>query len=399
MEWWSRNDLGYKNGDMFLGDENLHEFVKSVDTPCFLYNSTRITENIRRLHQVLGSQFSSFQIFYAMKANRNLPLLSHIRALGLTGVDCCSPNEVLLARQVGFQPSQISFTGTAVSNQDLERLLRYSEMRINCDSLSQIRRIGEKVPGRRVGVRINPGSGTGYNASFQYSGDKTTKFGIYADAFPEALQLIRKYHLELEGIHCHLGWGTLTPQLPLVKSALDKIRWFLEECQKHSTIHYVNLGGGLGIPITEDDETLDLEQWVHLSDSYLKPFKVKVFVEPGDYLVKDAGVLLVQVTAVEKKRDKLWVFVDGGSNLLGEPAFYGIPHKIVPVHAPDPALQTIPMSVVGNINEAIDILAESVHLPSNLKEGDFLAILNTGGYAVSMSSNHCMRGQFQEYFL
>ncbi len=397
--WWRRSDLYYHQGDLFLGDENLNKFTQSIDTPCFVYNSSRVTENIHRLHHALNEQIQRYQIFYAMKANRNLPLLSHIRNLRLTGIDCCSPNEVLLARQIGFRPSEISFTGIALSNSDLNFLLRYTDMWINCDSLSQIRRIGELAPGRKIGIRINPASGIGYTDDFQYSGEKTTKFGIYADAFLDALKLVKDYGLVLAGIHCHLGWGMLTRHLSMLDSALDQISWFIQQSQVEQQIQYVNLGGGLGIPHRSDDGTIDLFQWAELIALRLHSYGVDVFVEPGDYIVKDAGVFLVQITAIEQKRDRLFVFVNGGSNLVGEPTFYGIPHEIVPVYLPNTSAEMVKVSVVGNINEAIDVLAEDVYLHGSIQEGDYLAILNTGGYNASMSSNHCMRGTFQEYLI
>jgi len=131
---------------------------------------------------------------------------------------------------------------------------------------------------------------------------------------------------------------------------------------------------------------------------------VEVCVEPGDFIVKDAGVLVLQVVSAERKRQVDFVGVDGGFNLAVEPFFYGLPCEPVPcriagavdeVYAPE-ALR--PVSIAGNINEALDVWADQVPLPP-LAEGDYLAFINAGGYASAMSSNHCMRGQFQERLL
>jgi diaminopimelate decarboxylase len=122
-------------------------------------------------------------------------------------------------------------------------------------------------------------------------------------------------------------------------------------------------------------------------------------VEPGDYLVKDAGVLLLQVTDVELKRDVTFVSVDGGFNLAPEPAYYGLPCE--PAACAPRDFNTSawrPVTVAGNINEALDVWAADHPMPP-LKEGDRIAFVNAGGYAASMSSNHCMRGAFAEQLL
>jgi diaminopimelate decarboxylase len=126
---------------------------------------------------------------------------------------------------------------------------------------------------------------------------------------------------------------------------------------------------------------------------------VTIAVEPGDYIVKDAGVLVLGVTDVERKRDVTFVHVDGGFNLAPEPAYYELPCE--PVACAPRSFDTAawkPVTLAGNINEALDIWAHAAPMPE-LREGDHIAFLNAGGYGASMSSNHCMRGAFTEMLL
>lgn len=398
--WWQREDLRYKEDYLFSGEENLYSLATSAGTPCYVYNGSRIRENILRLHSALEKNFLKHKIFYAMKANRNPSVLTYLRCLGLTGIDCCSPKELLLARQVGFREEEITYTGTSVSDEDLAILSRHRGIFINCDSLSQIRRLGKLNPGREIGIRINPNMGLSYgnNSKLQYSGHKATKFGIYKESFFEALKTASQYGLKIAGLHCHSGWGMLNQQLPVFKELLKEISWFTDKIEN---LKYINLGGGLGVPIIKGEEPLDLEAWTGIIAQNFASKNTEILIEPGDYIVKDCGALLLQVTTVEQKRDKTFIYVNGGSGINLEPAYYQLPLEIAPVVLPEENNNSSSwkeVSIAGNINEAIDIFAEDIYLPP-VKEGDFLAFLNAGGYGASMSSNHCMRGEFKEYFI
>jgi diaminopimelate decarboxylase len=330
-----------------------------------------------------------------MKSNRYPPLLSALAASGGCGVDVCSPDELALARRAGFPERDISYTGTSFSERDAQSLARHPRVHLNCDSLSSLRRIARLSPGREVGLRINPGLGIGYrrNAQLRYAGARATKFGLYREQFGEALALARESGLKIVGLHVHSGCGFLTPQLGTLDRIFSAVRPFLRAV---ADLRYLNLGGGLGIPLAAGDRPLDLDAWSRLIRRHFGRDTFEIWVEPGDYLVKDAGVLLLQVTQVEIKQRTRFVGLDGGFNLHPEPAFYDLPLEPVPCRPRAGAGQTV--TIAGNINEALDLWAESIALPP-LEEGDFLALLNAGGYGASMSSNHCMRGKFVQRLL
>lgn len=395
--WWERPDLRYEDNILHLGEQNLYDLAYSAQTPTFVYSARRIQEKIMFLHTAFKSHYlENYQVLYAMKANRNVALLTALRTYGSCGIDVCSPPEVLQCRQVGFAEPDISYTGTSVSDADLDIIARHPEVWFNSDSLSVIRRLGERCPGRKIGLRINVGIGVGYNQMMHYAGEKVTKFGIYHDRFEEALKLAQKYDLKVEGLHFHCGSGYLTPQLPIWERILDTLFWFLDRAPE---MKIINLGGGLGSPLTPNDKPLDVIAWGEIVARKLGHLNVKFIVEPGDYLARDCGIMLLQVNTVERKRDIHFIGVDGGFNLHNEPAYYKLPLTITPVRLrPNPKKKIKKYTIAGNINEALDIFAHDVELPP-VKEGDYLAFLNAGSYGAALSSNHCMRGHYREYVL
>ncbi|MDH5572838.1 MAG: diaminopimelate decarboxylase, partial [Gammaproteobacteria bacterium] len=366
-------------------------------TPTFVYNARRVTENIRRIHNALDDAEldDQYRIYYAMKANRFPPLLTHIKKSGLAGIDACSPSEVEHAISCGFRAENVSFTATSLSPRDFERLSRIKGLTINCDSLHSIRRWGEMGSGRNIGIRVNPAMGVGraQNDKLQYCGCNTTKFGIYKEQFNEAIELAKQFDLTINRIHFHTGCGYLTPQLKIWDEIIKECFWFVDQLD---TVEYVNVGGGLGVPHIESDSPLDLHQWAQILAKHFRPRKIKLEVEPGDYIVKDAGILLLNVNMIEQKKDTCFVGLDAGFNIALEPAVYNLPFQPVPVIQRKGEASKV--TLIGNINEALDVWYSDIDLPP-MQENDTLALINAGAYSSSMASNHCMRGEFSEFLL
>jgi diaminopimelate decarboxylase len=396
--WWERHDLRYSERRLFFAGHDVATLADRADGPLFLYSAARVCENLERLESALASTGCPHRIYYAMKANRFEPLLEMLASNGGCGIDVCSPGELDHALACGFAARDISFTGTGVSNRDLDRILVHSELTINCDSIGMIRRIGERSPGRAIGVRVNPGLGIGYGDSERliYAGARTTKFGIYREQWREALAMAQVHGLTVTSLHFHVGCGYLSQQLGRWEEALIASLSFLDDLPDVQT---VNIGGGLGLPHCASDTPLDLPRWSAILRRHFQNRNVTVAVEPGDYLVKDAGLLLLTVTDVEQKRDTLFVSVDGGFNLHPEPVYYDLPCEPVaclPRDTDPAAWQSV--TIAGNINEALDLWAQDHPMPT-LQEEDHIALLNAGGYGAAMSSNHCMRGNFVQKLL
>jgi diaminopimelate decarboxylase len=392
--WWQRADLGYRDGRLHFAGRELQSLARQAGTPAFVYSAARVRANLGRLKDALDAEGVPHRVFYAIKANRFRPLLQAMQSWGLCGIDVCSPAELLYALELGWSAADVSFTGHAVSNADLDVFARYPDVHVNCDALSTIRRLGERCPGRAIGIRVNPRVGAGYNDKLHYAGKRPSKFGIYRDRFDEALELAARFGMKVTQVHFHFGYGYLTRDLPQFEEALASAAWFLDRCPDVDTL---DVGGGMGAPITAAHPPLDLGRWAALIAAATRSRGLKVHLEPGDYLMKDAGALLCEVNTVENKGGVDFAGVDAGLNLQNLWAYYQTPFVVAPL-ALRGGDEAATYTVTGNINEAIDVLAEDVVLP-RLQEGEFVALLNAGGYGSAAASNHCMRGSFSEHLL
>lgn len=397
MDWWQRPDLCFRDDQLHFAGRNVQLLVNQCGTPSFVYSAKRFEENIRRIKRALtdAGLGDRHTIHYAMKANRFAPLLTYLKQTGLCGIDACSPAEVEHAVGCGFEAGDISFTATSLSQADFDILERYGDLFMDCDSLTTLREWGRRRPGTCVGIRVNPamGVGRGQNDKLQYAGGITTKFGIYREQFGEALSVAKEHGLKVTKIHFHTGCGYLTPQLPQLDAVIAECQWFIREAPD---VTRVNMGGGLGVPHLPGEEPLDLDRWAAIVARHFGGSGIHVEVEPGDYIAKDAGLLLVGKTLLERKRDTWFLGLDAGFNIAPEPAHYGLPFQPVPLRWTGG--ECAPVTVVGHINEALDVWYRDALLP-DMTDATALAIINAGAYSSSMSSNHCMRGRFKEFLL
>ncbi|MCC5790284.1 MAG: methyltransferase domain-containing protein [Opitutales bacterium] len=393
--WWQREDLFYDRvGRLFFGGVDLASVATEQGTPLYVYSGQRIEWKVRELRRAMATIGCPTRLLYALKANRHPEVMKALWELGV-GLDVCSPGEVDYALRHGFTFDQLSFTAGCLDQKDYESLAQWPDLWVNLDSLTALRRFGELCPGRRVGLRLNPATGLGYqkNELVRYASAKPTKFGIFVDRLEEALALAENYRLKIRGLHCHAGSGFLASQM----EELDHLLETLSSLAKRVPgLEQLNLGGGLGVPLTEEDQPLDLEDWACRVRKYFADSGLTLLWEPGDYLVKDAGVLVAEVTQVEDKGGVRFLGLNAGFNIHPEPAFYKLPLEPVPclVRAGAPEVVTI----VGNINEALDVWAADFSLPP-VEEGDALALLNAGAYGASMASAHCLRDTLKEIFV
>ncbi|RQR47794.1 diaminopimelate decarboxylase [Burkholderia sp. Bp9126] len=397
-DWWAREHLHYRDDTLYLRGRAVAALAAAFPEPVFLYDPHRAADNVARLDAVLRGLHTGggHRLYYAMKANRFRPLLGELRrCAGLYGIDVCSPEELREAIACGFEPARISYTAHGMTPDEAELLAALPDVHVNCDTLSAIALLGRHAPGREIGIRINPGIGIGYgdNDRLSYAGAAVTKFGIYDEQFGEALALAAAHRLRVSWLHCHAGCGYLDPQLGSFERVLAALDAFVARVPG---LRGVNLGGGLGVPHRATDRPLDLARWRDAVQARFGGRGLTLAIEPGDFIAKDCGMLVLRVVYAETKRDRRFVGLNGGFNLAVEPAFYDLPCEPVPCVRRPGAAQ--PACVAGNINEALDLWGRDVPLPP-VEPGDHIALLNAGGYASSMSSNHCLRGQFRELAL
>ncbi len=393
--WWRRPGLDVVDGRLSVDGADLEALLSEHGAPLFVYDLARPRENLRALEAALARTGIDHVVRFALKANPDPRILATIRGIGApgepgsVGIDACSPGEVLHALAHGWHPGEISHTATNVSERDLDVLLAHP-IRINLDAVSQLERLGRRAPGRRVGIRVNPGAGAGYNEHMSYAGERPTKFGVTADRLDDAIDAARRHALIVDTLHFHAGSGWLGDQLDGFEVALGRATAFLDRLLEAGfPIREVNVGGGLGVPARADERPVDLDAYAQVVARHLVPYGVTAAVEPGDFVLKDAAVLLGEVVTVERRGETTFVGLDIGWNVNQAFFIYRYAQEIVPVR--DPLRdRTQRVTVAGHINEAGDVFAEDYPF-APVEEGEPVAILNAGGYLQAMASTHCLR--------
>jgi diaminopimelate decarboxylase len=393
--WWVRPGLGIEAGRLTIAGQDAEALAREHGTPLFVYDLTRFGENARRFQAALADGGLAYRLRFALKANPEPKVLAVFRGLGApgsaasVGIDACSPGEVERAIECGWRADEISFTGTNVSERDLDVLLA-RDVHVNLDAISQIERYGRRAPGRAIGVRLDPGVGAGYNDHLHYAGDRPTKFGIGLDRLDDAVAAARRHDLPIDTVHFHAGSGWLADGLAGFEAALVQAAEAVARLRAAGcAIREVNVGGGLGAPARQDERGIDLDAYAAVLARHLGALDVVVACEPGDYLTKDAAILLGEVVTVERRRDVTFVGLDIGWNVNSAYFIYRFAQEIVVCRTPD-APRTEIVTVAGHINEAGDVFAEEYPMQP-VVEGDIVALLNAGGYLQAMSSTHCLR--------
>ena len=394
--WWVRPGLDVVEGRLRIAGRDAEGLARTHGTPLYVYDLERYRENARRFQAALASTGVPYRLRFAMKANPDREVLAAFRSLGApgspesVGIDACSPGEVTRALECGFRPDEISFTGTNVSERDLDVILAAEGLRLNLDAVSQVERVGRRAPGRTIGLRVNPARGAGYHAGLEYSGERPTKFGIYEDRLDDALAAAARHDLAIDTVHFHAGSGWLAEGLPAFEAALvEATRMTRSLMDKGCPIQEVNVGGGLGAPGRGHEIPVDLHAYAAVLARHLGPLGVTVACEPGDHLGRDAGIILSEVITVEDRGGARFVGLDAGWNLNCGYFIYGFLQEIVPCREPL-AGRTWTVGVAGHINEGHDLFAEDYPMPP-VEEGAIVAIVASGSYAEAMSSTHCLR--------
>ena len=401
--WWVRPGLAIRNGRLEIAGRDADTLAREHGTPLLVYDLERFGENARAIRAALARAGLPSVVRFALKANPEPRVLAVLRGLGppgtpeAVGIDACSPGEVVRAIECGWRPDEISYTGTNVSERDLDVILA-QPIRLNLDAISQVERVGRRAPGRTIGLRVNPGIGAGYHEGLEYSGARPTKFGIYSDRLDEAVSVARRHGLTIDTVHVHAGSGWLGDRLPAYEAALERVAGMARRLiELGCPIREVNVGGGLGRPARDDEPAIDLDAWAGVLARQLGPLGVVVACEPGDHIGKDAGILLGEVVTVEDRLGMRFVGLDLGWNVNCGYFIYRFAQEIVVCRAAD-AERIERVTVAGHINEAGDVFAEDYAMPP-VEEGDIVAILNAGAYLQAMSSTHCLRPMAEALFL
>jgi diaminopimelate decarboxylase len=390
--WWSRPGLEVRDGRLRIAGRDAEELARTHGTPTYVYDLTRVEEQAAGLRDAFRGADLRGLVRLALKAQREPDLLGFLRdRCPWVGLDVCSPGEVDWALVHGWRPEEISYTGTNLSDRDLGSILD-AGVHMNVDLLSQLERFGRRAPGSSVGLRVNPRIGASHagGTATHYTGDRPTKFGVFAEQLDEAVAIAARHELTIDTVHVHVGDGYLTGGLDVFSETLRRVAEMTRVLQDAGApIREVNTGGGLGVPVRPGDERLDLARWVSIAAEHLGPLDVEVGTEPGDFLVKECGVLLMEVVSVEERDGVLFAGVDAGWNQAPEPFIYGDPFEVILCRAAGADAER-PVTVSGNINEGNDLFAQDLPMPA-VREGDVLALIGVGAYNASLYSAHCLR--------
>ncbi|MCE5232947.1 MAG: bifunctional aspartate kinase/diaminopimelate decarboxylase [Mizugakiibacter sp.] len=327
------------------------------------------------------------RLYYAVKANPHPVLLRALAEEGL-GFECVSPGELAaVAANVPVSAPRL-FTPNFAPRADYAEALA-DRVLTTLDALHPLQHWGALFKGREIALRVDLGRGLGHHDKVR-TGGAGSKFGLPLDQLDAFLKLADACGARLRGLHAHLGSGIL-----------DAAHWgevyaqLASLAERIGSIEFLNVGGGLGVPAHPDDLPLDVHAVMrHLAEVKRAYPHYALWMEPGRYLVAEAGVLLTRVTQDKRKGATHYLGADTGMNSLIRPALYDAWHEIANLSRLDAAPDTL-YQVVGPICETGDVLGNDRRLPASA-EGDVLLIANAGAYGAAMASRYNLREPAEE---
>lgn len=374
-----------RNGKLFFSGVDVCDLAREYGSPLLILSEDMIRKNIRKLRTELSAVNLDFDVRYAVKANYNPAVLKIVREEGC-GIDASSENELNLAFSLGFLPEGIIFSP---NNAGKDELIRASGMgvAVNFDSLGQFELLSDSVPDT-VSFRIKTAYGRGEFKGTTTSGPNT-KFGITEAEAIQAYRMALERGVKKFGIHIMAGSNILDPtHFGKVVDSICSISTKLES-ELELKFEFIDIGGGLGVPYTPGIDEVDLKTVaITLKNTLAKYYgdtPPRLLLEPGRYIVANAGILAGTVMDV-KKQDLNFLGSDVGMNILLRPALYGAHHHIVIANKLDKEISG-KYEVVGQICESTDVIGKAVELP-DAETGDIIGIFNAGAYVTSMGSNY-----------
>ncbi len=363
---------------------SVETIVKQFGTPVYIYDANSIIRQINNLKSAFAG--SDIKIKYAAKALTNISILKLIRKHG-AGVDVVSLQEAHLAMKAGYTPKEIMFTPSGVDFSEIVEGVHLG-LGINLDNLSSLQKFGEKYhDSYPCCIRLNPSIMAGGNLKIS-TGHSSSKFGIAVQQLPEILELVKKYKIQVTGLHIHTG-----SDIKEIEAFLKTAEALFNSAQYFSDLKFLDFGSGFKVSYKEGDVVTDVkelgQQLTTAFNALCKKYgrELELWIEPGKYLVSEAGVLLTQANVVKATPTITFVGVNSGLNHLIRPMMYDSYHHIVNVSNPKGELKVY--NVVGYICET-DTFGSDRQL-NEVREGDIIAFKNAGAYGFSMASNYNSR--------
>ena len=373
-----------------IADQEVHELVSGVGTPCYVYDAAKIAERIADL--------AAFDVVrFAAKACSNLAIIDLCRRHGSV-VDTVSAGEIRRALAAGYQPQgeppPIVYTADIFDREALDLVIEHG-IHVNCGSPTMIDQLAQRDPGRYITLRINPGFGHGLSQKTNTGGEQS-KHGIWHEQLADCVRRAEHQGMMVTGLHMHIGSGTDLAHLAQVCDAM-----VLAAGEVGRSLKSISAGGGLPVPYKADEAFMDLAEYYRLWDAARTGLQeqlghpISLEIEPGRYLTAEAGYLVTEIRAIKQMGKHTYYLVDAGFNNLARPILYGAYHpmSIVPASGNDQR-QTQPVVVGGPLCESGDIFTQepggyvrTQDLPV-AEVGEYLVIECAGAYGAVMASNY-----------
>ena len=359
--------------------DRLRALADEHGTPLYVIDLARVEENFRRM----AAAFPDAEVYYAAKANTGRAVLRTLHAAG-AGIECASAGEVSRALDAGVPADDVLYTAVNPPAEDLDFAVSVEGLTITAGARDTVDRLGERGYDGRLCVRVNPGVGAGHHAHVETGANP--KFGVPADEVPALVDAARA-EFDVVGIHAHAGSGISGDDLSAHRELVSRLGDLARDV---GGLEFVDVGGGFGVPYRPDEPPLDLDAVAESTREALGPVDARLRIEPGRYLVADAGVLLTRTNTVKVAGETTVVGVDAGMNTLLRPALYGAYHHLVSLAPDADERPERTVTVAGPICESADVLGEDRRLPAPAR-GDLLAVGNAGAYGEVMASRYNSR--------
>lgn len=382
--------FNYKNRQLFAEEVAIAEIIQQFGTPAYIYSRATLERHWHAFNNAFGNH--PHLICFAVKSNANIALLNVMAKLG-SGFDIVSQGELERVIAAGGEPSKVVFSGVAKSHQEIARALEVGIRCFNVESLSELKRINE-VAGRLgkiapISLRVNPDVDA-HTHPYISTGLKENKFGVSVEQAREVYRFAQTLpNVKIVGLDCHIG-SQLTELQPFL-DATDRLIVLMEQLKQDGiTLHHLDLGGGLGVPYTDEAPPHPTEYTAALLAKLKAYPALEIILEPGRAITANAGILVTKVEYLKQNEDRNFAIVDTGMNDMIRPALYEAYMRIIEVDQ-TLAREKAVYDVVGPICETADFLGKQRELA--IAEGDLIAMRSAGAYGATMSSTYNSRPQ------
>ncbi len=379
----------YQNNQLMCEQLALSDIAKQHGTPAYIYSRAALTQHYLEYQNALGTQPG--MICYAVKANSNLAVLNVLAQLG-AGFDIVSIGELERVIRAGGNPNRVVFSGVAKTEAEMRRALEVGVYCFNIESIPELDRLNTVAAGMnqqaRVSLRVNPDVDA-QTHPYISTGLKENKFGIDIEQAVEVYQHAATLsNINIKGVDCHIG-SQLTTLDPFL-DALDRVLRLVDRLADLGiTIEHLDLGGGLGVTY-DDEQPPAVADYIAAIKERIADRALTLAFEPGRSIAANAGVLLTTVEFLKPTEHKNFAIIDAGMNDNIRPSLYQAWQKVLPLKQADQdTSNTMLWDLVGPVCETGDFLAKDRQL--DLQAGDCLALMSSGAYGFTMSSNYNSR--------